>query len=86
MVNLNQNKMEIEMFLVGCLLVSLPTAAFCTTLIEEGKIIKAMAYLLGFMFGLFVLVMFENIVTPDKSDIKGKYKQIEGTNVYRKIN
>ena len=78
--------MEIGILLVGgCFLTSLPTAALCSELIEEGKAIKAMAYLLCFMFGLFVLVMFENMVTPNKSDTKGKYKQIEGTNVYRKI-
>ena len=73
------------MFLVGCMLVSLPTAALCLGLIEEGKIIKALAYLLSFMFGLFMLVMLVNMLTPNKSDTKGKYKQIEGTNVYRKI-
>ena len=49
---------------------------------EEGKSIKALAYLLGFMFGLIMLVMLVNI---SPSDAKGKYKQIEGTNVYRKI-
>ena len=70
------------MFLVGCFLVSLPTALLCATLEEEGKSIKALAYLLGFMFGLIMLVMLVNI---SPSDAKGKYKQIEGTNVYRKI-
>lgn len=74
--------METVMFLVGCLLASLPTAAFCSGLIEERKPIKAMAYLLSLIVGLVMLVSLVN-VSP--SDTKGKYKLIKGTNVYRKI-
>jgi hypothetical protein len=74
--------METVMFSVGCLLVSLPTAALCSQLIEESKAIKAMAYLLSLIVGLVMLVTLVN-VSP--SDTKAGYKQIEGTNVYRKI-